>query len=376
MAKRWAEMSEEERQRARERSARYRERNRERIRAAYREKYAANTESILARRRKLYAEKKAEDPDKHRAMLRKKYERGGRECSLAWIRANPERAAAASAKWREENPVRIRELHLRGKFGIGIADYEQMLRAQGGVCAICERQERRVDARTGKPRRLAVDHCHESEKVRGLLCFSCNTAIGQFDHKPEIAAAAHRYLSRWAMRGRLVFAFAAELHRLDTHAMVAPDSDGGEAIGAGYDTDFKEPRLVDHDDDGIGERVRAEHPAVRVPCQIDTKAFEELRMFASGNAPRSRIDLLFHFKDLERLGLVDAATGDALVRPGDRLGAIYDKAGALVQAIRTSPGLYVTEARPSGFGLNMARPRRNLLTASFEDRQPAARRVA
>jgi hypothetical protein len=55
---------------------------------------------------------------------------------------------------------------------------------------------------------------------------------------------------------------------------------------------------------------------------------------------------------------VDAASGDALVRPGDRLAALYDKAGALVQAVRTPPGLYVTEARPTGFGLNMARPRR------------------
>ena len=115
---------------------------------------------------------------------------------------------------------------------------------------------------------------------------------------------------------------------------------------------------------------------MRVPCQVDTKVFEELRMLASGNAPRSRIDLVLHFKDLERLGLVDAGTGDALVRPGDRLGALYDKAGALVQAVRTPPGLYVTEARPIGFGLDMARPRRNLLMVAFEDRQPAAGRAA
>jgi len=115
---------------------------------------------------------------------------------------------------------------------------------------------------------------------------------------------------------------------------------------------------------------------VRVPCQVDTKVFEELRMFASGNAPRSRIDLVFHFKDLERLGLVHAETGEALIRPGDRLGAIYDRAGALVQSVRTPPGLYVTEARPIGFGLHMARPRRNLLLVAFEDRQPAAGRGA
>ena len=178
------------------------------------------------------------------------------------------------------------------------------------------------------------------------------------------------------MRGRLIFPFLAELFRLDTAAMAAVDPDGPGPLEGGYDPDFKEPVVVDQDDDGIGERVRQEHPPVRVPCQVDTKVFEELRMFASGNAPRSRIDLVFHFKDLERMGLVDGDTGDPLLRPGDRLGALYDKAGQLVQEVRTPPGLYVTEARPIGFGLNMARPRRNLLLVAFEDRQPAAGRAA
>ena len=74
------------------------------------------------------------------------------------------------------------------------------------------------------------------------------------------------------------------------------------------------------------------------------------------------------------MGLVDTASGDALVRVGDRLGAIRDLAGAIVQAVRTPPGLYVTEAKPIGFGLFMPRPRRNLLLATFEDRETAAPR--
>ena len=109
------------------------------------------------------------------------------------------------------------------------------------------------------------------------------------------------------MRGRLIFPFIAELHRLDTQAM-APD----------YDEDFKEPILVDTDDDGVAEPFRREHPPVRVPCQVEPEAFETLRMATSGNTPRSSFDLVFHFKDLERLGLVDAASGDALIRPRRR----------------------------------------------------------
>ncbi|MCP4680461.1 MAG: hypothetical protein GY854_34250 [Deltaproteobacteria bacterium] len=178
------------------------------------------------------------------------------------------------------------------------------------------------------------------------------------------------------MRGRLIFAFLAELYRLDTLATATEDPDGTGPLEGGYDPDFKESVLVDLDDDGIGERVRLEYPPVRIPCQVEPDTFDQLRMFASGNAPRSNIDLVFHFKNLEQMGLVDPDTGDALIRPGDRLAGIYDKIEALVQAVRTPPGLYVSEARPIGFGLNMARSRRNLLLVSFSDRQQAARRIA
>jgi hypothetical protein len=175
------------------------------------------------------------------------------------------------------------------------------------------------------------------------------------------------------MRGRLIFPFLAEIHRLDTRAM----AEGVPALGLGpaYDDDFKEPILVDRDDDGVSEPFRRELPPLRVPCQVEPEAFESLRMTPSGNAPRSRLELVFHFRDLEQLGLVDAGSGDALVRPSDRLGALYDLDENLVQAVRTPPGLYVTEARPIGFGLARRRPRRNLLLAVFTDRR-ASREIA
>jgi hypothetical protein len=51
--------------------------------------------------------------------------------------------------------------------GITEADYDQMLEAQGGVCAVCE----------ARPP-AHIDHDHDTGAVRGLLCHSCNTAIG------------------------------------------------------------------------------------------------------------------------------------------------------------------------------------------------------
>ncbi len=162
-------------------------------------------------------------------------------------------------------------------------------------------------------------------------------------------------------RGRLIFPMLAELSRLDTRATAEGNPDGT----GGYDPDFKEPVLIDNDDDGIGERVRREHSPVRIPCQVEPEVFEALQMLASGNAPRTRMELVFHFTDLERLGLVGQ------IHPGDRLGAIYDFGGELVQAIRTSPGLFATEVRPGGFGLGR---KRNLLFVCFEDRSTGLQR--
>lgn len=166
------------------------------------------------------------------------------------------------------------------------------------------------------------------------------------------------------MRGRLIFPFLAELHRLDTVAMATR--------APGYDDDFKEPALLDSDGDGVGDAYRRERPPVRVPCQVEPETLEALRMTPSGNTPQSSLQLVFHFRDLERLGLVDDLTGEALIRVGDRLGGLFDTEGQLVWAVRCPPGLYVTEVRHAGFGLFRRRPRRNLLVVSLTDR-PAAR---
>ena len=167
----------------------------------------------------------------------------------------------------------------------------------------------------------------------------------------------------------MIFAFTAELRRRDVATARGPPS-----TPSGMDEDFREPVLVDANDDGLGERRRRELPAVHVACQVEPAAIEEQRMYPAGNSPRSKLMLLFHFTDLERQALVDPETGEALIRPGDRLAALYDRGGRLVQAVETTPGLYAVEARPIGFGLSRWRPRRNLLLVTFEERRTAAQR--
>ena len=61
------------------------------------------------------------------------------------------------------------------KLGMTEKAYQDMLAAQNGLCAICKGPP---DTRWKK---LAVDHCHDSGKIRGLLCMVCNTMLGRFE---------------------------------------------------------------------------------------------------------------------------------------------------------------------------------------------------
>lgn len=107
-----------------------------------------------------------------------------------WRLKNWERDYNNKSRYRQSHPDRVRDANLRQKYGISLKQYNLMFEEQGGVCNICKRPERIVNGKSKKIAPLAVDHCHDSGKVRGLLCFSCNIALGKFQDSPEILARA------------------------------------------------------------------------------------------------------------------------------------------------------------------------------------------
>lgn len=108
-----------------------------------------------------------------------------RECRLAWHREHGKKT---------RTPQRVRADYLRKTYGITVEQYEQMLSEQGGHCAMCPRT-----AADQQGRVLAVDHCHTTGRIRGLLCTRCNSLIGHAGDDPaealRLALAMEKYLA-------------------------------------------------------------------------------------------------------------------------------------------------------------------------------------
>jgi hypothetical protein len=82
---------------------------------------------------------------------------------------------------------------LLNNYGITVNEWEAMYKKQGGVCKICGKKEKGLYSKTGIPKTLSVDHCHDTGKVRGLLCRNCNTGIGNLRHNVDLMQKAIDY---------------------------------------------------------------------------------------------------------------------------------------------------------------------------------------
>lgn len=82
---------------------------------------------------------------------------------------------------------------MRSTYGMELNEYDLMLEAQAGVCAICGGEEVKRH-RDGTLWALSVDHDHKTGRVRGLLCSACNVGLSNFRESTEALTAAIQYL--------------------------------------------------------------------------------------------------------------------------------------------------------------------------------------
>jgi hypothetical protein len=92
-------------------------------------------------------------------------------------------------RWRKLHPEKAKEHNLKKSFGISLQNYKDKLKEQNNVCAICFKPELAA-------RDLAVDHCHTTGKIRGLLCTNCNKLLGHAKDNVEILQSAINYLNK------------------------------------------------------------------------------------------------------------------------------------------------------------------------------------
>jgi hypothetical protein len=139
------------------------------------------TPEAAAKRRAYYAAyaRKPENIEKARARSRAHQNKRWAE--------DPAAMAAIGKAYREANPEKVRKWALR-YYGITPAEFDAIYDGQGGKCAIC------LDPvpRAGNLR--ALDHCHTTHKIRGILCIGCNHAIGSFRERPDAMLRAIEYV--------------------------------------------------------------------------------------------------------------------------------------------------------------------------------------
>lgn len=125
----------------------------------------------------------------------KEYHRSHRrkEAYKEWRELNIDRLRAKEREYRNKNKERLLEKgyfnRIKRKYGVTKEQYLKMMEDQKGVCAICKG----LNLTTRK--RLVVDHCHKTGKVRGLLCDPCNKGIGLLRDSDGIAHQAQIYLA-------------------------------------------------------------------------------------------------------------------------------------------------------------------------------------
>jgi hypothetical protein len=107
---------------------------------------------------------------------------------------HPESWKRSYQKWAAKQPpdshrARSRKSQLKLSYGLTVEDYDLMLQAQECKCAICG-----TKTPTGKWKVFAVDHCHKTGIVRGLLCNECNRGMGLLKDSAELLRKAADYL--------------------------------------------------------------------------------------------------------------------------------------------------------------------------------------
>lgn len=96
--------------------------------------------------------------------------------------------------WKLKNPHGDKNNKLMRCYNINIDQYKEMVKTQNGLCYICKNKESMFDKKMNGIRHLSVDHDHQSNLIRKLLCSHCNKGLGCFKDSPKLLRFAADYI--------------------------------------------------------------------------------------------------------------------------------------------------------------------------------------
>lgn len=105
-------------------------------------------------------------------------------------RKNRAKISERQREYRKKYPNIMKRSYLKNVYGLDFKRFKKMLKTQKHRCALCYTHKSKL------PRGLAVDHCHKTDKVRGLLCFSCNSALGLAKDDCNLLKRMIKYLKK------------------------------------------------------------------------------------------------------------------------------------------------------------------------------------
>ena len=145
------------------------------------------------------------DKEDQKKWDRQHYKEHREECierAEKWRKDNLKRRNEYSKQWREDNPEKVKKysktyckkhrerakrVHLKRNYDLSYENWLKMWENQDGRCAICGK-------RFVEPSDAYVDHNHETNEIRSLLCRKCNFGLGMFNDDPELTTKATEYL--------------------------------------------------------------------------------------------------------------------------------------------------------------------------------------
>jgi hypothetical protein len=110
-----------------------------------------------------------------------------KETVAKYYKNHTAKCVAARKRCRDANPTSTKSIKLKTLYGITLEERDALFAAQGSVCAICQTD-------TAPKNGWHTDHCHETEKVRGILCLHCNAMLGMARDNTTTLARAITYL--------------------------------------------------------------------------------------------------------------------------------------------------------------------------------------